>query len=174
VLIKFNNIRDLSDARYAAAMMAEWIGFTVGEADSLGAAKIQEIIGWCAGPKLILELADSVVPSTLESYMDVLPVDGLELSEDLFNRLQTSAFPAEFIYIFRNAENAQTTGFTHSEVATGASNHILRIKPSAAMAGDIQNHQPFAISLDCYTAENPALKNYDSWNDFFDVLNGEL
>ena len=51
--IKFNHIQDLSDARYAAAAMAEWIGFTVGD---LPLSQVQEIIGWCAGPKLTLEL----------------------------------------------------------------------------------------------------------------------
>ena len=51
MLIKFNNIKDLSDARYAAAAMAEWIGFSVGE---LPIQQVQEIIGWCAGPKITL------------------------------------------------------------------------------------------------------------------------
>ena len=42
MLLKFNNVRDLADARYAAAMMAEWIGFTVGREDSLNPKEINE------------------------------------------------------------------------------------------------------------------------------------
>ena len=73
--IKFNHIQDLSDARYAAAAMAEWIGFTVGD---LPLSQVQEIIGWCAGPKLTLELPNRDLKDMAISWCNILPVEAIE------------------------------------------------------------------------------------------------
>ncbi len=73
--IKFNSIQDLSDARYASAAMAEWMGFAVGE---LPVDKVQEIIGWCSGPKLTLELPSVDQLETAISWCNILPIEAIE------------------------------------------------------------------------------------------------
>ena len=73
--IKFNTIQDLSDARYASAAMAEWMGFAVG---GLPIDKVQEIIGWCSGPKLTLELPSTNHLETAISWCTILPVEAIE------------------------------------------------------------------------------------------------
>lgn len=169
--LKFNNIRDLSDARYAAAAMAEWIGFGIGYEDSLNAAKIQEIIGWCAGPKIILELAENTDAKVLGSYLDVLPVDGLELYIADFYRLENE-LPFSGLQIILRQDAGPVPGgetVTHSN-GKGPANHIQRVQPEITDPGTLSLEYPWAISVDCFEAADPAMKNYDVWNDFFEAM----
>ena len=76
--IKFNNITDLADARFAASVMAELMGFSVGKAEDLSIPQIQEIINWCSGPKLTLELESTVTDSQVMTYCNALPVEAIE------------------------------------------------------------------------------------------------
>jgi hypothetical protein len=170
--LKFNNIRDLSDARYAAAAMAEWIGFGIGHEDSLNAAKIQEIIGWCAGPKIILEIAENTDATVLSSYLDVLPVDGLELlSADLI-RLE-NVLSLSNLQIIIYGDPGVVSGdeiITHSSKSHSNANHIQQVLRETTDPGILRSANPWAISVDCFSVQDPALKNYDTWNDFFEAL----
>jgi hypothetical protein len=151
--------------------MAEWIGFAVGQPDSLPAAKIQEIIGWCAGPKLILELPDSCTPEILLSYLDVLPVDGLELSSKTLARFESLPQLAslEIILTDEGVVLENRNYHTHNTSPSEAANHIQKINdPSTAFWP--HGNLPVAVSLNCSNADNPALKNFDNWNDFLERM----
>jgi hypothetical protein len=170
--IKFNNIRDLDDARYAAAMMAEWIGFTVGYEDSLPVGKIQEIIGWCAGPKLILELHENTREEQVESYLNVLPVEGLECSAELAFGL-TERFDNEGMqWIINGTKNIGESGrfFLHNVENNSDKQHIKRVLNPGTELPDILDEPANAISLNCFESPRGALKDYSAWNDFFDAL----
>ncbi|MCC7298110.1 MAG: hypothetical protein IT244_07225 [Bacteroidia bacterium] len=165
--LKFNNIRDLADARYAAAAMAEWMGFSVGAVDSLPIGKIQEIIGWCAGPKLVLEVDPSVDIVVVQSYLTVLPVDAVETTVAHFANLNTlPEMEGVTSIILTDSGNVD---LSHSS-NPGNGTHIENISLKLENANEIVEANPYAISIDCREAENPALKNFDDWNDFFEVL----
>lgn len=172
MLLKFNNIRDLSDARYASAAMAEWIGFTVGEPDSLNPAAIKEIVSWCAGPKLILELADSVDLNTVLNYCSILPVDGIEISSQIFQKYPENSLP-ENLQIILKGEMQSTTGkdfWYASNKIVANENHICLVNPEVDNRDEIALINPDAISINCYERENTMYKNYDNWTDFLENL----
>lgn len=157
--IKFNHIQDLSDARYAAAAMAEWIGFRVGE---IPLANVQEIIGWCAGPKLTLELSSTELKDTAISWCDILPVDAIECNKEDLAFWQQVLTNADYEWLLK--ENNTVTAQGENPLT------IINVNPKNTSPQDIKNLQAEAISLDCEKETVVGMKNYDLWNDLLETL----
>ncbi len=166
--LKFNNIRDLADARYAAASMADYIGFRIGGQDELSASAIQEIIGWCAGPSVILEIADHVDIDKINALLNTLPVNGIETSEHRFAELKEAIAAPDLIWIL----NTDNTGdwISHSKSLLNRINHFSQVEPSAEMAESVAKTEPWGISLDCFESVSTGIKDFSDWNDFFEAL----
>lgn len=62
-LLKFSNISNLSDARYAAGMWADFIGFCFDPSSPsyLEPPKAQSIISWVSGPAIVGEFGDQPI-----------------------------------------------------------------------------------------------------------------
>ena len=171
MLLKFNNIRDLSDARYASAAMAEWIGFSVGYPDSLPVGQIQEIVSWCAGPKLILELAPDFNLGFLSDYLSMLPVDGLEFGPELQKDIKVLNLVQNLEFIYKGNATQGGEGFiSHSDAMVSKDGHIANVLPGTISPDALLKADPWAISLDCHPADNSALKNYDNWTSFLESI----
>ena len=157
--LKFNHIQDLSDARYAAAAMAEWIGFRVGE---IPLQQVQEIIGWCAGPKLTLELHNTHIKDMAISWCDILPVDAIECrAADLpFWQAALTNPSNEWITL------DETTATVHSQPPTT----ITLVDPANTAPAHIKSMNLEAISLNCEKEAVVGMKNYDLWNDLLETL----
>ncbi|MFN4914211.1 MAG: hypothetical protein ACK5FT_02725 [Sphingomonadales bacterium] len=166
--LKFNNIRDLADARYAAAAMADFIGFRIGSDDELSASAIQEIIGWCAGPAVILEISDQVDTAKINALLNTLPVNGIETSEHRFTELKEAIATPDLIWIV-NTQNAGEW-LSHSEFLINQNNLISKIEPSAEIAESVVKTEPWGISIDCFESVSTGIKDFSDWNDFFEAL----
>ncbi len=163
--IKFNHVQDLSDARFAASALAEWVGFSISGDHAMKADAIQEIISWCAGPKLILEISDESTEK-INSFLDVLPVDGIECSESRINELKT-AFPdvREWIILGEGPyENTSHSSNWHSH------EHLVLVTPTAETAKKISNENPYGFSLNCEKELEVGKKDLSDWHDFFEEL----
>ncbi len=163
--IKFNHVQDLSDARFAASAMAEWVGFSIAGPFAMNPETIQEIISWCSGPKLILEVGDSSVEK-INSFLDVLPVNGIECDHLRYSELQ-QAFPdvSEWILLGHSAENH----VSHSS-EWSSHNHIIQLEPNAENAAKIMTEQPFGFSINCQKEMEVGKKDLSHWHDFFEIL----
>jgi hypothetical protein len=159
MLIKFNNIKDLSDARYAAAAMAEWIGFSVGE---LPIQQVQEIIGWCAGPKITLEVSTPETLETVQSWCTLLPVETIECAQADIDFWKQN-LSADYQYIVQ-------TSAIQSLVLGDPSVTINKVNPAVQSPSDIKALNLDAISLDCEKEMVVGMKNYDLWNDLLETL----
>lgn len=173
--IKFNNIRDLNDARYASAKMAEWIGFSVGAADSLSAAKIQEIVGWCAGPAVVIELMDEISVESILSFLDVIEAHFIEVSERDYHRLVDNPGLQHIEWIVKTSSEIAfpVKGWRHKtlkRISGAEPNTIYNI--DKVSIEDIKEHLPelSAISLSCIDPAANREKNYSHWNDLFDFF----
>lgn len=179
--IKFNNIQDLSDARYAAAAMAEWIGFTV---DALPIAKVQEIIGWCAGPKLILEVNSNIDFETIKSWITILPIDGIECPENMIDTIK-SAYPesSQWDWIIQCSEptkmakeNPSTTTYMHHvatpnvSVASNQDHIIFNISELLSNPDIVIENGWENISINCQKEEVVGMKNFDNLTVLFEKL----
>ncbi len=67
-LLKFSNISNLSDARYAAGMWADFIGFCFDPSSPsyLEPSKAKSIISWVSGPTLVAEFGDQPIEWILD------------------------------------------------------------------------------------------------------------
>ena len=191
--IKFNNIQDLNDARYASAALSEWVGFGLNE---LPIGKVQEIIGWCAGPKLTLELNRVHSIETAQSWCNLLPVNALECpSSDFeywFNHM-VDAGKYEWIIASDTVEDFQTLSNKHSltavfhlktqslsetskEIAKWNSmpvtnnNLLVNVSEWLNQPSEITQLNAPGLSIDCYPETTLGLKNYDYTNQLFELL----
>ena len=168
--IKFNHIQDLSDARYAAAVMAEWIGFAIDGSFAIAPEKIQQIIGWCSGPKIIIEIYGEPNPLKIKSWFDVLPIDGIECEPQYYDTLKEIFHQPNLEWIVRNTLNA-SGAYTHNQVCELNEHHIINIlEPTNAIAEWIQLNQPNAISINCHPEIELGKKDFDAMNEFFETL----
>lgn len=157
--LKFNHIQDLSDARYAAAAMAEWIGFRVGD---IPLGQVQEIIGWCAGPKLTLELHSTELKDMAMSWCDILPVEAIECRSADLPFWQAALTNPNYEWIMFDDTTATVLG---SNPVT-----ITLVDPNLLAANEIKSMNLEAISLNCEKETVVGMKNYDLWNDLLETL----
>ena len=163
--IKFNHVQDLSDARFAASAMAEWVGFSISGPHAMKAADIQEIISWCAGPKLILEIQDENIEK-INSFLDVLPVNGIECPSERLIELQT---------VFQDVHEWIVLGqgpYDHPSHSPQwyPHTHIVTISPNSQNAAKIINDNPYGFSIDCEKETEVGKKDLSLWHDFFEEL----
>ncbi len=161
--IKFNHIQDLADARYAASTMADFMGFAIDGPYAIELGKIQEIIGWCSGPKLCIEASSETSMSKVKALCDVLPVEAFECSYDQAQEWH-SQLPSDLEWIISDLPPFYAGPWLAA--------------PKKLETFDPQTAQNLAadsfISLDCQAETQVGLKNYDPWNDFFDDLENML
>lgn len=62
-VIYVRRITNLSDARYCAGMGVDMLGFVIdpGDVDYVSPSRYQEMIGWIAGPKRVLEIPENIL-----------------------------------------------------------------------------------------------------------------
>jgi len=161
MIIKFNKIQDLGDARYAASCMAEYIGFSMLGEEALPVGSIQEIIGWCAGPKVILEVSDSEI-YTIDSWVNTLPIDGIECSIERLEELRNQ-FPDIQLWIIKENDDSRT-------LLNNNSTKLVTIRPSIESARNMNISAIQGISIDCVREVETGRKDYSDWNDFFEEL----
>jgi hypothetical protein len=160
VKIKFNSIQDLGDARYAAAAMAEWMGFAIDGETSIPVQQVQEIIGWCSGPKIILEVHEPNIDK-INAWMNIIPVDGIQCHEDLLALLKPH-FPEIKDWLLMNQNGSL---LFQDEI-------LIPIEPNEESAHQLVNGNPiFGIHIHCQKETSVGKKDYGNWNDFFDIIN---
>jgi len=162
--IKFNAIRDLADARFAASVMAEWMGFSVGKSTDLGIPQILEIYNWCSGPKLTLELAKELDLEQVMTYCNALQVEAIEC-----NLVQKAALEGRL----QNIEYILTegdSGLTHRTHGKSQENILPLLN---LVADDIIDADIEQFSMTCFEAkpnQEAGEKDFTLFYDFFEAL----
>lgn len=82
-LIKFSKITNLSDARYAAGMWADFVGFSFDPNDAayIEPGKASEIKAWINGPKIVAEFGNQPM-EWIEDFTKNLGIDVIEIPQD--------------------------------------------------------------------------------------------
>ncbi len=82
-LLKFSSITNLSDARYAAGMWADFIGFCFDPASSdyIEPNKAKEIAGWINGPLIVGEFSTQPV-EWIRDFVIAIPLHALQVPAD--------------------------------------------------------------------------------------------
>ncbi len=161
--IKFDHISDLADARFAASVQATWFGFSFGFEHDLQVHQIQEIINWCNGAQLCLQLHASADLEKVVSYCSVLSVAGIECSSSQFfvlnDRLQNIHF------LINDNEMVKSE---HNTVQLSADYFLLE---ELSVDFVVQNSiKIFSIACKPLLSVNTAEKDQEHWFVFFENL----
>ena len=97
--VKFGEVNNLSDARYAAGTGASFVGFNFNPENPqyIDTEKFKEIAGWLDGPALVAQWDDQPIDYILEETTDL----GIEIIQ--FNKIDANASKeAESFFIIQN------------------------------------------------------------------------
>lgn len=172
--IKFNHIQDLADARYASAALAEWIGFAIDGPKTLSLQNVQEIIGWCNGPKIILEVYETPNIDKIQAWINVIPVDGIECDADQLHKLH-SHFPNMPEWIVRNANsilmNELESKTTYHSYSSPINLNPLILNISDTLHNFSTDDFSFSgFSLNCIKEIETGKKDFSDWNSLFEKI----
>ncbi len=103
--LKFSNISNLTAARFAAAAMADWIGFCFDakSPDYINVLKAKEIAGWLTGPKYIGEFNNGDF-ETIQGICGILPIDGIQIPLNTFDEKLFDLQKEIFVHIHLDSE----------------------------------------------------------------------
>jgi len=176
--IKFNGVTTLSEARYAAAAGATWIGFPMDGA--LAAAKIQEITGWLQGPELVGEYTHWPDAPTRMDHFQILGFDWVEGEVKGFESMEVPQRA-----IVRVDMESDIQAFPDS-VVLHAANHEIWLQRKAEKPAChwmvtlsssvptsilwLSGEQPYAFSLDAIGEDQTGLRDFSTWDDWLEAL----
>jgi hypothetical protein len=126
--------------------MAEWIGFTVGD---LPLSQVQEIIGWCAGPKIILEINTTPNLQQIESWLNILPIDGIQCNEEYTIQLKSHFKDVSTWITFNDFKSVPTSPESAEEILQNGLN---------------------TFSINCFKETTTGIKDYSEWKDTINKL----
>lgn len=137
--LKFSNISNLTAARFAAAAMADWIGFCFDDLspDYKNALKAKEIVGWLTGPKYIGEFSHGDF-KTIQGVCGILPLDGIQIPVTAFDEKLLDLEKKIFVQVHLDsvlflAQMSRLNTLNHQQI-----NYVFTGKYSAAYHSFLQ------------------------------------
>lgn len=176
--IKFNGVTTLSEARYAAAAGATWIGFPMDGA--LAAAKIQEIAGWLQGPELVGEYAIWPDSATRLDHFQILGLDWIEGTAKGFVNAETPQLTIVRVDMDSDLEGLPVSAVLHAaspdtwmQRRAERQEQKWMVNLSGADPGSLDwlsGALPFAFSLDAVGEDQTGLRDFSSWDEWLEAL----
>ncbi len=110
-VVKVGGITNLSDARYAAGMGVEMLGFNVQEDNEsyVSVATYQEITSWISGSDFVVEISECSLQK-LQSILEKYPCHALEIADEhlLATLIQNAEFsenlPVKLLWKVKNKD----------------------------------------------------------------------
>jgi phosphoribosylanthranilate isomerase len=194
---KINAVNNLSDARYCAGMGAQYIGFSMADAQvNQDFSKLGVIAGWVAGVNIVLEFEafDALIFERAVQAIkpDLIQISGINISE----QLQLLQIP-----IISLVDTDDLTNLTEQEIDQLQANFILthlhydslpdnlksKLKILCAtkqvfLGGSINQsnvrplldaYQPYGIALQGGEEEKPGYKTFDQLAEVLEILEEE-
>lgn len=195
--IKLGNITNLSDARFAAAAGATYIGFCFdpSNANYIAPIKAKEIIDWVTGSSVVAEFGDQSFDEihdisellnvdVIEVNNTLLPDELLSLGKPVIKKINVNQFNKEQLQIEINAYEKVADAF---HVYAGSSTEIYDCDQLVALCEShrviwglqlntnnvlniLSSFGPFGINLVGGSEEKAGMKDFDELNDLFDTL----
>ncbi|MBU6324716.1 MAG: hypothetical protein KJS92_04445 [Bacteroidetes bacterium] len=175
--LKFNSIRTLSEARYAAAVLADYVGFRMdpAHAETLGAAQIQGIIAWINGPVCTGEFTEGLSRESIQDSISVLGMEAVEGTpeQDLqlpwilpFHPGIRPASPHSILHASSVEQYLQ-----HKQEYPAESLWMVNITHADPNETEwLRREQPYAVSIDGMGEEAPGMADFSLWDRWMDAL----
>lgn len=198
--IKLGNITNLSDARFAAAAGATYIGFCFDPANAnyIAPIKAKEIIDWVTGSSVVGEfghqsleeirdISELLNVDVIEVDNTLLPDELLSLGKPVIKKINVNQFDKEQLNKEINAYEKVADAFhvyADSTTEKYDCDQLVALCTSHQIIWGLQlnvnnvlnilsSFKPFGINLVGGSEEKAGMKDFDELNDLFDVLRNE-
>ncbi len=173
--IKLGGITNLSDARYAAAAYAEWVGFCFipGHVRYITPMKAKEIIDWLSGPVVVAEIGplnpQENAPALQVlgiSTVQVAGIDNAGLWKDAGFEviLEGTAQQREFIRLIHEIPTAAQADSAIVDITGMSHEQILQVK----------SLQPLGIQLIGGDEPGPGLRDFSEIDEILELFSLDL
>lgn len=169
--IKFGSITNLTDARYAAAVYADWLGFCFipGHSRYIEPIKAKEIIDWLSGPKMVAELG-SLMPESMMSALEILMIDTVQVND----RTAANAWKdAGFEVIYEGPAMGEEKGLRVCLPAESSDPEHEIVDLSSLSIEEIQNNwldpAPFAIQVIGGDESIPGIRDFAQIDELLEL-----
>ena len=193
--VKISNVTNLSDARYAAAVGIDYIGFCFDPASEnyVAPIKAKEMIDWLSGSHIVGEFGNQS-PEEIKDISELLNIDVVEVNnrilpdellhigkaiikkidlaeyndEQLKNELQAYSSVCDAFHLFHSKSNHEP----HTLVNLASTFQIIygfEITPTSVKSV-IDTYKPFAINVSGGIEEKVGIKDFDELSDLLEVI----
>lgn len=198
--IKLSNITNLSDARFAAAVGIDYIGFCFDANDSnyIPPVKAKEIFEWTSGTLVVAEFGEQSLDEIrdisellsvdfIEIHNSILPDELTELKVPLIKKVDLDNFDTISLQKEIDAYKATCHAF-HLFSSSGTENfdgEVLKVLCQNNLIiwglpldlsntkNVIESYKPFALNISGGYEEKPGIKDFDEMNDWLDSIREE-
>lgn len=177
-ILKFSSITNLSDARYAAGMWADFIGFCFdpSKPEYLEPAKAKEIIGWINGPLVTGEFGNQ----PLEWIQDFINALGLKVVQ-VPASYQGGDIPSLGLKLIVHVESEEKIPIMDKAdmFVTADENiyHFLKVHYTQPVLMNLDENNVDAdkfdgIALQGGSEDKPGTRNHSLWNEILEPYSG--
>ncbi|MCC6818187.1 MAG: hypothetical protein IT245_04805 [Bacteroidia bacterium] len=173
-LIKFSKISNLSDARYAAGMWADFIGFSFDPNDSayIEPSKASEIIAWVNGPRLVGEFGQQplewIIEFSKNLYFDVIEIPQDYKDLGILNQGFKIIVHMKDSIMNPLSEQADLLLVDDMETYNELSQHTTKPLFLALNQLDIDGSQLSGVSFTGHIELIPGTSNQEEWTQFLE------
>jgi len=156
-----DNILNLTDARYFAALGVDYLAFNL---DNINTPTIREIKEWVEGVKILLETNGELTPGFIEQLLDIEPDGIVSQDQSLLNSVIEQFPETESFLRGDKGQLSQIKADTASRPfrkVDGNEESIKSIIESEDISGIIVEGKP---------EEKIGFKNFDELDEIFDLL----
>lgn len=195
--IKYSNITNLSDARFAAAVGMQYIGFCFDKDNEnyITPLKAKEIIDWVSGTNVVAEFGNQSIAEiidisnmlnvqAIEVNNAILPDELLAVNLPVIKKININQFTPEQLQTEIDAYKDSCDAFylNQDEKATIYSNTILADlckrhqiiinvpQNNAQVVEQVNAIKPYAISILGGDEEKVGVKDFDELNELLELL----
>jgi phosphoribosylanthranilate isomerase len=195
--IKLSNITNLSDARYAAAVGIDYIGFCFDANDTnyIPPVKAKEIFEWTSGTIIVAEFGKQSI-NEIKDISELLSVDFIEIANsmlpnelanfqiplvkkidlDTFNKTTLNKEIEAYKMICHSFHFFSSSGkddFDKDTLKVLCENNLIvwgLPLDTANTKNIINSFKPFALNISGGNEEKPGIKDFDEMNDWLDSI----
>jgi phosphoribosylanthranilate isomerase len=195
--VKFSNVNNLSDARYAAAVGIEYIGFCFDKSnpDYIAPIKAKEMIDWITGSNIVAEFGNQSIDE-IKDISELLQVDAVEVNntilpdelpqigkaiikkidvnaysqEQLANELEAYAKYCDAFHVYAST---QPENYDCEQLVDLCKNYQIiwgLAISTQTVINTIHSFNPFAIHVSGGSEEKVGIKDFDDLNELLEII----
>jgi len=168
-----DNILNLTDARYFAALGVDYLSFKI---EHISFDKIVEIKNWVEGVQILLDVNNSISPSMMESIIQLEPAGFVSSDLELVKQLENDFIDelvflrADSLDLYKNTIVEGLSSFEDLISSPGSTTYIKGKYSQESLNRIIESNNITGIVVEGGQEEKVGLKNFEELDKIFECL----